>query len=290
MKKKISIFCVIFLLLVSCGIIAKAEEPLEIQKTTPVKAKVLNSQSVEKIQQNEIIKTIQKATIRIEEGEYENEELEMEYILQEDENSLISYSPLKKDEQILVTIQETEGEIKTVSFKEKNNFQFVFVIIAVVLLVLVIILDKAKSMKMLCMYFTFMISIVGIFFLAIIYEWNLVLIASIIAVIATIAIYLRIDGKYPKTLNQFLIMIISIFAIGAVAYVVLDTIGIFDFNIKIAQKFTNLQNLICAVIILLGCGTGNIIKTIFFLKDTIEYKSYKTKSDNIIEGQRSLKL
>lgn len=77
---------------------------------------------------------------------------------------------------------------------------------------------------------------------------------------------------------------------GIIMYLLFDMIGLTDTNIKIAKHFVNIKELICAMTILSSCGISSTI--ILFTQNLfeIENRPYKTKSDNIIEGQRSLKL
>lgn len=77
---------------------------------------------------------------------------------------------------------------------------------------------------------------------------------------------------------------------GIIMYLLFDMIGLTDTNIKIAKHFINIKELICAMTILSSCGISSTI--ILFTQNLFEIanRPYKTKSDNIIEGQRSLKL
>lgn len=84
--------------------------------------------------------------------------------------------------------------------------------------------------------------------------------------------------------------ILGIAISGIIMYLLFDMLGLTDTNVKIAKHFTNMKELICAMTILSSCGICSVI--ILFTQNLLEVinRPYKTKSDNIIEGQRSLKL
>ena len=85
----------------------------------------------------------------------------------------------------------------------------------------------------------------------------------------------------------------AIFAIavsGILIYLLFDLMHLESMNIKVTDKFVDIKSSICSATILFSQGIYNSIaisgQYIFYANN----KKYKTKSDNIIEGQRSLKL
>ena len=73
-------------------------------------------------------------------------------------------------------------------------------------------------------------------------------------------------------------------------YILFDIMNLERISIRVTDKFVNIKELISSATILFSCGIYNAIaisgQYIFYANN----KPYKTKSDNIIEGQRSLKL
>jgi len=84
--------------------------------------------------------------------------------------------------------------------------------------------------------------------------------------------------------------IIGIAMSGVLIYILFDIMKLASINIKITNKLVNIKDLICSATILFSCGIYNAIaisgQYIFYANN----KPYKRKSDNIIQGQRSLKL
>ena len=84
--------------------------------------------------------------------------------------------------------------------------------------------------------------------------------------------------------------LIGIAISGVLIYILFDIMNLASINIKITEKLVNIKDLICSATILFSCGIYNAIaisgEYIFYATN----RPYKTKSDNIIEGQRSLKL
>ena len=92
MKKYILPILVLFLILVINVPISKAEDEQSVVKAKVVKESIAENVSTE---EDEETQKVQKLTVRIEEGEYKNEEYEMEYILSEN-SGLVSNVMLKE--------------------------------------------------------------------------------------------------------------------------------------------------------------------------------------------------
>ena len=78
---------------------------------------------------------MQNVTIRILEGEYENEEYEMSYIISENvEDSITSNIELKKDDNVLVNIEEKDGEVTNITYKEKIDRNYILYALGAIIL------------------------------------------------------------------------------------------------------------------------------------------------------------
>ena len=69
-----------------------------------------------------------------------------------------------------------------------------------------------------------------------------------------------------------------------------DIINLTNVNIKITENIINIKRMFCSISIFIGNMLSNIIILSTIYVSSIKNTAYKTKSDNIIEGQRSLKL
>ena len=86
-----------------------------------VRAKVIENKGIEEIEkENEPTKKVQNLKVRILEGEYENEEYEMQYMITEDTQDITSNIELKKEDEILVALEEKE-EIRKSTITTKIN-------------------------------------------------------------------------------------------------------------------------------------------------------------------------
>ena len=128
MKKYISIILLIILMLtIASPIYAENESESE---TINVKAKVVQNNGTEEIvNENEPTKKVQKVLVRILEGEYENEEYEMEYLISKDIEDVTANMELKENTNILVSLEEKDGEVTNIIYNAlfsptKNIFVF----------------------------------------------------------------------------------------------------------------------------------------------------------------------
>ena len=140
------------------------------------------------------------------------------------------------------------------------------------------------------LYFLTMILLDFIIIFSMKMGWNLILVSSILSFMITATCMVRANGINIKTLYMILKSIISISFAGILISIIFDTMKLTNINIKITSNLVNLKELICSLMILVSCGICNLILLIKLNKDTFINRPYKTKSDNIIEGQRSLKL
>lgn len=282
MKKYLSIILLICLMLVvSLPVFAQNEE-------SSIKAKIVENKGIKEIaKENEPTKKVQNLTVRILEGEYENEEYEMVYVITEDTESVTSNLELKEDDNILVSIEEKEGEVTNISYIENINLNYTLYIIGAILIVLLLIVSRKRA----TILYLITITLVGyVVTLSILCGWNLILISSMLSFVITIAMCLSVTGLKKESLVMIFRTILGIGISGILIYILFDIIGLSNINIRITERFINIKDLIVSSIILFACGIYNAImisaQYIFYANN----KPYKTKSDNIIEGQRSLKL
>ena len=287
MKKYIS---VIILLIIAITIITKTVYAQE--EYTNIKAKVIKNDGIEEIEKDEdITKKVQKVTIRVLEGEYENEEYEMTYIISENTKSIVSNIELKEDNEIIVAMEEKDGEITNITYKETlKNQNYLLYIVGAILLVLLIVIGINTGISQMILYFLTIILLDFIIIFSMKMGWNLILVSSILSFMITATCMVRANGINIKTLYMILKSIISISFAGILISIIFDTMKLTNINIKITSNLVNLKELICSLMILVSCGICNLILLIKLNKDTFINRPYKTKSDNIIEGQRSLKL
>lgn len=281
MKKIISIILIIaFSLIIAM--------PVHAEESINVKAKIVENNGTEEIiKENEPTKKVQNVRVRILEGEYENEEYEMEYIITEDTENLTSNAELKEEQNIIVLLEENEGEVVELSYEDTVNLNYVLYVIGIILIILLLIISRKRAI----IVYLMTIIIVGVVvILSLQNAWNLILVSSIISFLMTTILYVSINKVNRETLVMIIRAILGITISGILIYILFDIMHLQSLNIKITEKLVDIKSLICSATILFSCGIYNSIaisgQYIFYANN----KTYKTKSDNIIEGQRSLKL
>lgn len=286
MKKILSILILLIVIMLTASLSVNAETEM-----SDVRAKVIKVNSIEEItKENEPTKKVQNVTVRILEGEYENEEYEMAYSITEDITDIISNVELKEDGTILVEIEEKDGEITNINYKETINQNYILYAIGGILIIVLLILGRGKAIKPILIYLITMILVSFAFVFCMQYGWNPILTASILSLLITIFVSIKTNGLDKNKLLIILSAIISVAIAGIVINILFDIMGLNNINIKISESFVNIKELVCANFILIGTGICNAIIVSALNIDVLNNKPYKTKSDNIIEGQRSLKL
>lgn len=286
MKIKVVVIVAIILMIISSIIPVYAEDDY-----TSVKAKVIKDKGVQEVEQeNGITKKEQSTEIRILEGEFEHEEYEMTYVISEDINSVSSNMELKKDDKILVSIEEKDGEVVSVSYKETINQNYGLYAILAVLIILAVVIARKNAIKPLIAFIFTILVIAGVFIFAVYQKWNLILIASAVSLVVTVFIAVKVNGINKKTGVMISCSIVGTAIAGIIAYILFDILKITNVNIKISETFINLKQLFVTATILFGGVLADIIVLSSLNIFNFLNKPYKRKSDNIIEGQRSLKL
>ena len=287
MKRKFIIALIVSLvILTNCILVYATESEFE-----DVEAKVVKAGDANNVEQETgITKIIQETEVRILEGEYENEEYEMNYIISEDINSITSKVELKEDDMILVSIEQKDGEILNVKYKEVINRNYMLYIVLLVLIVLVLVIGKKYVIKPLIVYIVSIMLICFICMLAIQNMWNLILISSIISIIITVSVSVKVNGITKKTIAMILCSVVGCAIAGILMYILYDIMMPNNVEIKMGKGIVNLKEMLCAISILFGGIFANIITLSSFNMFSFLNKPYKTKSDNIIDGKRSLKI
>ena len=274
MKKAVIAILAIFLIL-GIGLSVYANE-----EKTNAKAKVIETQEPKDIKQedSEDTQKVQEVKVRILEGEYKNEEYNLEYTLTESTDDTYIKSELQKDSKIVVTIEEKEGEVIAVNFKENINYAYI-ICAAILGLLLVILMLQKKSIKPLLIAGIIILSVYGIF--------------MIISLVDVILISLLINGLNKKMFVTIVFTIIETIITAMAIYIFVSVMQISG-NILcsgLIKAHVDINNLLMTIGILASSIIGVILSGIIMnITEDASKLLYKTKSNNIIEGQRSLKL
>ena len=285
--KKLIVTTFIILMVIANVIPSYAQDEYE-----GLKAQVVEIKSLEEISnENEPTKKVQNITVRILEGEYENEEYDMVYVISEDiENGIVSNVNLKEEDNILVNIAEKDGEVTNITYKDNVTENYVLYVVGVILVISLVVIGLNKGLMPIIVYFITIILVIFLLIFSMKMGWNLILVSSIFAFLITVFYITRANGINSKTFVMILGSILSIALAGILMNILFDVMGLANINVKITENFVNIKDLICSCIIVVSCGISNLIILVKLNIESFFNKSYKTKSDNIIEGQRSLKL
>ena len=282
--KKYLITTILFIMLITTMTLTIYAE----NELTNVKAKIIENKGIEEIQEeNEPTKRVQNLLVRILEGEYEDEEYEMVYLISKDIEDVATNMELKENNNILVSLEEKDGEVTNITYVKTIESSYILYIIGAVLILVLLIISRKRAT---IIYFATIILSVGIIIFSIQNGWNLILISSILSLLITTILFISLNKINKEPAIMLIRAILAIAVSGILTYLLFDIMNLESINIKIADKLVNIKDLICSATILFSCGIYNAIaisaQYIFYSTN----KPYKTKSDNIIEGQRSLKL
>lgn len=282
MKKYLWIVLLIFMILIT-ALPVNAENGAE-----ELQAKVVKINKLEEVTQENIpTKKVQNVTVRILEGEYENEEYEMYYIITENVENIIANVELEEDDKVLVTIEEKEGEVTNISYIKTIRSDYNIYISGAILIVALLVIGRKRAT--IVYLITILLSIFIIAF-TIKMGWSLIFISIVLSFIITTITWFKVNGSNRLTIKMIIHAILGIIVVGVLSYLLFDSMNFININIKLSENFVSIKDIICSGVILFSCGIYNSImisaQYIFYSNN----KSYKTKSDNIIEGQRSLKL
>lgn len=282
--KKCLITIILFVVIISSVTITICAE----NETVNVKAKIIENKEIEEIQkENEPTKKVQNLLVRILEGEYKDEEYAMVYIISKDIEDVTANIELKENDNILVSLEEKDGEVTNITYVEIIESSYILYIIGTILILILLITSRKRA----TIIYLLTIVLVGIIvILSLQNGWNLILVSSIISLLITIILFISINKMKKETIIMIIKAILGIAISGILAYLLFDIMNLESINIKVVDRRVSIKELICAITILFSQGLYNAIaisaQYIFYANN----KPYKTKSDNIIEGQRSLKL
>lgn len=286
MNKKIVFVVAIF------GAIVLSLMPVYAQEDyNKIEAKVIEDKGVQNVEQEDgTTKKEQSTQIRILEGEYEHEEYPMTYVISEDVDGIISNTELKENDVVLVSVEEKDGEISNITYRETVKKNYYLYAALIVLVILAVLIARKNAVKPLVSFMLTILAIFGAFLLALNYKLNIILIGSIASLIITIFIAIKVNGINKKTIVMVACSIVGTAVAGIMSYILFDIANLTNVNIKISQTYINIKEIFVTATILFGGTLANIIVLSSLNMFNFLNKPYKTKSDNIIEGQRSLKL
>lgn len=226
-----------------------------------IKAKVVKLDKIEDVTQDEeasTTKRIQKVTIKILEGEYENEEYELDYTISENINNKNSKAQLKDNQVIFVTIESNDGEISNVKVIEssKQNY-FIYMIVFSCLLILLI--GKKKAIKPLIL-FSFLILYVFLYVISVKNNSNIIFMTFVFSTLINITITISMNGFSSKTISSMFSCLVGSFLSGIIIFTLYNVTGLNGniMNVKIGNVAIGLKELIASGVILTSTGICSI--------------------------------
>lgn len=229
-----------------------------------IKAKVVKLNKIEDVTQEDeaIIKKVQKVTIKILEGEYENEEHELDYTISENINSKNSKAELKDNQVIFVNIESSDGEISNVKVIEssKQNY-FIYMIIFSCLVVLLI--GKKKAIKPIIL-----MGILGLYVFLYVTSvkdnCNIIFMTFIFSVLINITISISMNGFSSKTISSMFSCLVGSFLSGIIIFTLYNFAGLDGniMNIEISNISIGLKELIASGVILTSTGICAILSSV----------------------------
>ena len=226
-----------------------------------IKAKVVKLDKIEDVAQDEeasTTKRIQKITIKILEGEYENEEYELDYTISENINNKNSKAQLKDNQVIFVTIESNDGEIGNVKVIEssKQNY-FIYMIVFSCLLILLI--GKKKAIKPLIL-FSFLVLYVFLYVISVKNNSNIIFMTFVFSTLINITITISMNGFSSKTISSMFSCLVGSFLSGIIIFTLYDVTGLNGniMNVEIGNVSIGLKELIASGAILTSTGICSI--------------------------------
>jgi uncharacterized membrane protein len=226
-----------------------------------IKAKVVKLDKIEDVAQDEEASTterIQKVTIKILEGEYENEEYELDYTISENINNKNSKAQLKDNQVIFVTIESNDGEISNVKVIEssKQNY-FIYMIVFSCLLILLI--GKKKAIKPLIL-FSFLILYIFLYVISVKNNSNIIFMTFVFSTLINITITISMNGFSSKTISSMFSCLVGSFLSGIIIFTLYNVTGLNGniMNVEIGNVSIGLKELIASGAILTSTGVCSI--------------------------------
>lgn len=226
-----------------------------------IKAKVVKLDKIEDVAQDEeasTTKRIQKVTIKILEGEYENEEYELDYTISENINNKNSKAQLKDNQVIFVTIESNDGEISNVKVIEssKQNY-FIYMIVFSCLLILLI--GKKKAIKPLIL-FSFLVLYIFLYVISVKNNSNIIFMTFVFSTLINITITISMNGFSSKTISSMFSCLVGSFLSGIIIFTLYNVTGLNGniMNVEIGNVSIGLKELIASGVILTSTGICSI--------------------------------
>lgn len=226
-----------------------------------IKAKVVKLDKIEDVAQDEeasTTKRIQKVTIKILEGEYENEEYELDYTISENINNKNSKAQLKDNQVIFVTIESNDGEISNVKVIEssKQNY-FIYMIVFSCLLILLI--GKKKAIKPLIL-FSFLVLYMFLYVISVKNNSNIIFMTFVFSTLINITITISMNGFSSKTISSMFSCLVGSFLSGIIIFTLYNVTGLNGniMNVEIGNVAIGLKELIASGVILTSTGICSI--------------------------------
>lgn len=226
-----------------------------------IKAKVVKLDKIEDVAQDEeasTTKRIQKVTIKILEGEYENEEYELDYTISENINNKNSKAQLKDNQVIFVTIESNDGEISNVKVIEssKQNY-FIYMIVFSCLLILLI--GKKKAIKPLIL-FSFLALYIFLYVISVKNNSNIIFMTFVFSTLINITITISMNGFSSKTISSMFSCLVGSFLSGIIIFTLYNVTGLNGniMNVEIGNVSIGLKELIASGVILTSTGICSI--------------------------------
>lgn len=234
MKKYISIMVLIIVLMITLMTPVMAETDY-----STVRAKVIESSGTEKVENEDTTQKVQKVDVRILEGDYKTEEYEMEYIISENINEdNVENTELKQNDNLIVKLEETDGEVTSVEFQEviKTNY-YIYMLAAFIVLTLLI--GRKKAIKPILILLILVGSVYFVFINNIRADKNMIIVALATELIVLISTAAILNGLSKKMITNIVSSVLSIgisgVLMGLMFRIMKVSMDIIDFKININE-------------------------------------------------------
>lgn len=256
MKKKL-VIAILMALIVLTGIVqVYAQTEYE-----SVKAQVVEDKGTQEVKQEDgTTKKTQSTEVRILEGEYENEEYEMEYVLTDDVESVNAKPDLKENDSVIVNIQEKDGEISSIQVQDIVRHNYI-IYMGIIFLVLILIIGRKKAIRPILIFLIIVATVYFIFITNIQEGANIILMSVITSFIITLATSVIINGFNKKMLMVVICAIIEIGISGIFVYVLFDILKLSGemMNVEISNISINIKSLVCSGAIITCSGVCTML-------------------------------
>ena len=268
------------LVVISIPVYAQAED-------NDVDAKVIKNLGTEEVkQENGITQEIQSVTIRILEGEYENEEHDVKYVLSENIENQNSKDELLEDNKIRVNIQESDGEISSISIQEITEKKDVFILLFV-FLALVLLIGRKKAIKPIIICLLTVLSIYFIFIYSTSKGWNMLLMSFVTVLVVNIIISVILNGIGRKASIVVMSSMLGVAICGLTAFIYFKFTQLPEriWNISIFEFSFNIKELLNSGVVLTSSGICLYLSSII-----ANYLENLKREDRNINWKQLLKL